>query len=298
MRKPLWSLLGLRNLLTWKGLSLVSNEWEAKDDYIVCRTSERHFLVRRKKTTIRSDSLVPSFDRIRDVIINEDNVMRCSCCEHERMGQVCRHCYSVLALLFPNRKGPGKEDLSIRWMTAYCMYAYTLSSDKEQKAFSLSLDCLYEHDSKGPHVPPEVLASAKISVQTSVADCFVKKSAMEYCTNYSRSQIMSALQVSGYLKDCPIGIPAAMSQETFGLETCDDNELFDEVMVDDDVNDQITFNDRMNSNPTAGTGRKEALPYQATMPYFKELLSSVECLDKEKQQERIQNQRLHHFRDE
>jgi hypothetical protein len=100
-------------------------------------------------------SLIPRFERLRIVTVNQDERMFCSCCHFERMGLPCVHQATVATMCLNSQmnscqfQGFTHHDISVRWWTKYMYYAYKSStpSDIMNKFHQLALK-----DISGPKI--------------------------------------------------------------------------------------------------------------------------------------------------
>ena len=75
---------------------------------------------------------IPVFDRIRIVNVDQDGIMRCSCCKFEHSGLFCEHLCSVAELIHKMGNevfvGFSHHDVALRYVTSYMHLAFRKST--------------------------------------------------------------------------------------------------------------------------------------------------------------------------
>ncbi|KAG7341732.1 SWIM zinc finger domain protein [Nitzschia inconspicua] len=106
--------------------SMLQQAMVASESYISYRVCERKWWVLYSGHRNLPVRLLPVFARARTVSIDENNRMKCSCCEYERNGIPCKHICHVASKFGTNFESFTHHLVNIRFWTAYSLYAVVL----------------------------------------------------------------------------------------------------------------------------------------------------------------------------
>lgn len=142
IRKPVWSSSSSSKTILTTGESLLSQIYERIKLYEVRQISDCKWEVKFirdaednvEEEEIENDGqdpnnpfglLIPRFERIRKVSLNDDKTMRCSCCAFESRGIPCVHIGAVLNRCNSNWNGFSHHDCSLCWWKAWNAFSYS-----------------------------------------------------------------------------------------------------------------------------------------------------------------------------
>ena len=280
----LWSLTSTSASVTNVAESMINHEWESRSNYDCILTCHRNWSVSKlikgrdsdnetsdeeeevvsegkedSSSPTKFSGVIPVFSRVYSVHLDQDNILKCSCKNHERMGFPCRHISCVmckepaLAQIFPD--GFPLSSISVMWHTAY--YLYGISEKHEHKKIHETYMELRCNDTSGVLVPHDIQIPEPSRV---ILSNVVEKPAIDQVLNYTAphvrkcvDNVVSHAQFSHFLSVIPAGMtqqsnvnhsPWSDSEdECFTLQ--DDPAYTDRMMLDRDedyaLDNQDTF---------------------------------------------------------
>ena len=233
-----WSSSSTVNELTLPAEFMLKSALEECERYASWRTADDKWLVIRSiERSVRS--LSPRFHRLYTITLqchgDGAGCLMCSCNYFECNGMVCQHLVHVKRY-YSLTSDITHHDLSVRWWKAYLYFSMksTRNPTQTERDVTRELQNLRINECKGPRfdekmqlhgVSPfrEVYQFGKDSsdkfrfaTQSTLPELFENKSAIEQVVNYTKEEVMSALQ-----RISP-NTPLAMSQESYIVDDDDD----------------------------------------------------------------------------
>ncbi|KAG7353854.1 SWIM zinc finger domain protein [Nitzschia inconspicua] len=106
--------------------SMLQQAMVASESYISYRFCDHKWWVLYSGPHNVQGRLLPVFQRVRIVSVDENHKMTCSCCEYERNGIPCRHICHVALKFGSNFESFTHHSVDIRFWTVYSLYAVVL----------------------------------------------------------------------------------------------------------------------------------------------------------------------------
>jgi hypothetical protein len=214
------------------------------------------------KETSRSDlDPIPKFRRKRQVTINGDGRLSCTCNNFEITGFPCSHIASVLKKNVPDWTGFTKFDVCIAWHNCYIAMH---TSD----TFFADLIHVSKNDIRGPLWP----RNSRVNPSSIPIENIENFQCDEQCFNYTNEQIrqaMTSVNLFGF------------TQVTQNEQATQNEYVSDDVSDDDDDNEPPDFNVNYLLDDDRIDGKMES--YQVLKGYFGDLCSNIDLLqDQEK----------------
>ena len=277
------------------------------ENYASWRISQNKWLVVRSvERNVRV--LIPRFEKVYTISLLSPNVgafLTCDCAFFECNGMVCQHMVHIKKY-YAEDPQITHHDVSVRWWKAYLYFATKSLPDCSpmERDVKQELEALRQNDCRGPsfmekdwvrnnntsHLFP-VYQYGKNSQacfhdvsEDDLMSIFNKKAAFDRVINYSRDEVMVALNSSS-----SSNVPLSMSQEVYMHEpsACldtgeeedydDKEEILDEATVENDCIDfrSRLFEENWIDGAQAHTAISSYNAYEAIMPRVKELVSLV-----------------------
>ena len=300
LRRATWSTSSLTvNDLTLPAEFMLKFATRECENYASWRISQNKWLVVRSVER-NVCALIPRFEKVHTISLvsqNDGAFLTCDCECFECNGMVCQHMVHVKKY-YAEQPEITHHDVSVRWWKAYLYFATKSVQDCSslERDVKQELEALRQNDCRGPSVlekdwEPNVYQYGKNSLsdfhdvtEDNLASVFNKKAAFDRVINYSRDEVMVALNSSP-----STNVPLSMSQEVYmhepsacldrGEEDDDDDEegLLVESKVDGDRFDfrSRLFEENWTRGAEANTANSFYNPYEALMPRVKELVSLV-----------------------
>lgn len=297
--KPLWTDDPTAAKLTQTGDSLRVEQDSQVDKYSSIQVDHNKFLVIRSVEQSHGDTgslLLPKFQRVRTVYIDDDGILFCDCQYSESMGIPCRHLGHVCKYhnLRPNFQGFTHLDTSVVWWRTYQHYAHKPLSElytEHERQLQVTVRKLFADDIKGPRVDTTNVSASisfpcnymvgsesldKFRKQISINEAnelFTLKPAIQSLLNYSAEEVNTALSKAN-------GVAFALSQEVWHGESSQHEQYFTSCDDDDSDEGMLPFdgNNRVAEAHAAAIDSRvhTTSTHQQLNPIFKEI---VQCVD-------------------
>ena len=128
-----WSRSPTAGRITPHAETLVMEEYLMSGEYHIHQVDEVTWWVLRKVgATVEDGVSVPRFKRVRELKLDNDGFLMCSCCYYERNGTPCRHQIAVNGL-------PEPSDVAVRWHRTYSYYYAREGYEDVTKAYNAAL---------------------------------------------------------------------------------------------------------------------------------------------------------------
>lgn len=240
-----WSNKPTAPYLVSFGEGLVVEAYKRSHLYKGCRVGAREFQVKyvgdgtndanKQDEYDNGDGIpshqIPLFERVRDVTVDEDGTMHCSCCRFQRSGVFCEQQICIAQLVHEARgekfAGFTHHDVSVRYWSSYMHLAYKESTPGHIRQL---FHRLAVQDVSGPKLAGDIPDSLKIQ------DRHVHLPALERLKNY-KPQDINLEQIDGMLSTTYTPNSQAeeeddmlyksMSEALQDMTTPDAEELFD-----------------------------------------------------------------------
>jgi len=230
--RELWSEMPSTEHLCMRAQALIASEWTMHLKFAVRRSfgADGNYhcweVTRKEDKNFYKHSPIPRFQRIQNILLNEDGRLECDSHHFNRIGLPCRHIYTVICNECPLYTGPTQFDVSVVWWKSYFHLAY-----RKDGVVPESINHLFEYlsvkDVTGPVMPTSFNPSIKSEkLSESVDALFSCNCVVDSLSNYVSKIVNDTLQKWGVTQR------ANIAGRLFG-----DSALFNGMAQNNSIND-------------------------------------------------------------
>ena len=227
------------------------------------KVAETEWKVYREKSSFRelNKIVVPIFDRVYSVKLNDKEQLNCSCSRAKVWGLPCAHALCVANSFQPNWKGLSIHDISVVWWKSYYLYSLPsmiISDLEKQKEIKKALHALRDKENVGIRITKSITDDEEIVTLQNLPPQLIGRDAhVVKCYNYPNSDEM------------PDFDPFMNHLDPTMSQVCETNDDLDEEQ-DQNIFDFIE--DRMMNHELTVQNNKKTF-YGKMLPHFREAVN-------------------------
>lgn len=243
---------------------LRNTEYSSKK-YKSMKVSDVEWKVYREKSSFRhlNSTVLPIFDRVYSVTLNEKEQLNCSCSRGNVWGLPCAHTLCVANSFKPLWKGLCIHDISVIWWKSYYLYSLPskiISDLEKQNEIKKAFHALRDNENIGIRIPKSITDTQSITLSEDIPHHIQDRNAhIVKCYNYPNSDEMSDFDPFMTHFD------PTMSQV---VETNND-------LTQDENDDMFDFIEERMINHELTVQNKKKTFYTKMLPHFREAVNWI-----------------------